>query len=186
MARFEIKTRTPGFTGVAAGISFASGRAVITSDTAAGLAALRYFTEAGYGVSALDDVEVHEVLTRANESPAAEHARLTREIEENQHRLDLNDLREKARALEAEVFKADGAADNVQAPADTQTELLAPPEEKASITEWRKWAVVSGRLTEDEAKAADKPALVNVHGAAYDTERAAQMRSAAEGAGSNG
>lgn len=185
MARFEIKTRTPGFTGVSAGVNFAGGRAVVTSDTQEGLAALRYFAEAGYGVAALDGVEIGEVLTRANESPAAEHARLTREIAANEDRLSLDDLRKKARELEGKVFKADDT-DPVDPALPAQTELLAPPADNAAVGEWRKWVVASGRLTEDDAKAADKPTLVTVHGAAYDAERDARLRATAEGGGSNG
>jgi hypothetical protein len=183
MARFEVKTVLPGYTGVSAGIAFAAGRAVVTSDTAEGLAALYYFKSAGYGIAALDDVEIDEVLSRANESAPAEVARLRRENEELRDRLDLDKLREENRDLNAKVFKAGDAERDEQAQTGgtgtTQVELQAPPADSAGVADWRRWAVDSGRCTPDEAKAMDKAAIQSQHGAAYDAERAAQLKAAA-------
>lgn len=183
MARFEIKTPVPDFTGLVAGVAFAKGRAVITSDTEAGAAALYYFKGAGYGISALDGVEADEVLSRANEAPGAEHARLVRENTELQNRLDLDELRDRNKALQGEVFKTgDASRGEAPAPVVTQAPLLAPPADGASQAAWRKWAVDSGRVPEDEAKILEKATIQAVHGAAYDEERAARLRAdAADG-----
>lgn len=182
--RFEVSTRVANYTGVSAGIAFAKGRAVVTSDTAEGLAALYYFKTQGYGIAALDGVEVDEVLSRANESPDAEHTRLLMENRSLKNRLELDDLRKENEKLHAQVFKADDAQRGegeaqTGAAGTTQVELKAPPQESASVTEWRKWAVDSGRATPDQAKAMDKPAIIAQHGAAYDTERAEQLKAAA-------
>jgi hypothetical protein len=185
MARFEIKTQVPNWNGVSAGVAFANGRAVITSDTSAGLAALSYFKQAGYGIAPIDADGVDEVLARANEDPTSEHARLTAEIEAKENRLKLGELRSRNKALDEEIFKAD--ADERAAEADdaqggkvktTQADLLAPPADTASVGDWRKWAVESGRATESEAKAMDKASIITTHGAAYDAERDAQLRAA--------
>lgn len=183
MARFEIKTITPNWNGTSGGVQFANGRAVITSDTGAGLAALSYFKQAGYGIAPLDGEGVDEILARANEDPTAEHARLTAEIASKENRLRLGELRERSRALDDEIFKADAKAAEREDTQDgkvktTQGELLAPPAESAPAAEWRKWAVDSGRATEDEAKAMDKAAIVKQHGSAYDAERDAQLKAA--------
>jgi hypothetical protein len=185
MSRFEIKTITPNWNGTSAGIQFANGRAVITSDTTAGLAALSYFKQAGYGIAALDADGVDEVLARANEDPTSEHARLTAEIEAKENRLKLGELRDRNKALDDEIFKADEKArtaetDETQAgkPKTTQVDLLAPPAEGANAAAWRKWAVDSGRMTEADAKAASKESIVAQHGAAYDSERDAQLKAA--------
>jgi|ERR1044071_658223 hypothetical protein len=185
MARFEIKTPVQFFTGDVAGIAFAKGRAVVTSDTDAGLRALYYFKQAGYGIAALDDVEVDEVLNRANESAPSEVARLRAENQELQDRLDLDKLREENKRLQEQVFKRNG--DDAEAQAgekpSTQPPLLAPPSETASQAQWRKWAVDAGRVTEDEAKQLDKATLMSVHGAAYDEERAARLKADAASEG---
>lgn len=184
MARFEIKTRTPNWNGTSAGIQFANGRAVITSDTSAGLAALSYFKQAGYGIAALDADDVDEVLARANEDPTSEHARLIAEIAAKENRLKLGELRDRNKALDEEIFKANAKAAETGDDAQTgkvkttQGELLAPPADTAPVGEWRKWAVESGRATESEAKAMDKPTLIAQHGSAYDAEREAQLRQA--------
>jgi hypothetical protein len=185
MARFEIKTRVPNWNGTSAGVQFANGRAVITSDTSAGLAALSYFRSQGYGIAALDTDEVDEVLARANEDPTSEFARLTAEIEAKENRLKLAELRDRNKALDDEIFKADQATaaaetDDAQAgkPKTTQVDLLAPPADSAGVAEWRKWAVESGRATEAEAGAMSKSAIIAQHGAAYDAERDAQLKAA--------
>lgn len=186
--RFEVSTKVANYTGVSAGIAFAKGRAVVTSDTAEGLAALYYFKTQGYGIAALDGVEVDEVLSRANESPDAEHTRLLQENRSLKNRLELDSLREENQKLHAKVFKVDDAdAQRGEGDSETQTgatgttqvELKAPPQESASVTEWRKWAIDSGRATPDQAKAMDKPAIIAQHGAAYDAERAEQLKAAA-------
>lgn len=184
MARFEVNAPVASFTGVSAGIAFARGRAVVTSDTAEGLAALYYFKTQGYGIAALDGVEVDEVLTRANESPDAEHARLLQENRTLENRLELDELRKKNEALHAKVFKVDDA-ERGEGDAQTgktgsaQVELQAPPQESAGVADWRKWAVESGRATPEEAKAMDKPTIIAQHGAAYDAERAELLKAAA-------
>lgn len=187
MARFEIKTPVPSWNGVSAGVAFANGRAVITSDTASGLAALRYFRESGYGIAPLDEPGVDEVLVRANEDPQAEHARLVSEIRGKEARLELDELRARNKELDDKVFKADStsAEDEPQTGnvGGTQPELLAPPAESAGVGAWRTWAVDSGRVTADEAKTLDKATIVDVHGSAYDSERAAQLKLAAEQGG---
>lgn len=178
MARFEIKTPVPFFTGEVAGIAFAKGRAVVTSDTDAGLRALYYFKQAGYGVAPLDDVEIDEVLNRANESAPSEVARLKAENQELQDRLDLDKLRADNRALQEKVFKADEKSNETQAgeKPTTQPPLLAPPADNANQATWRRWAIDAGRVTEDEAKSLDKATIQSVHGAAYDEERAARLQ----------
>jgi hypothetical protein len=183
MARFEIKTVTPNWNGTSAGIQFANGRAVVTSDTNAGLAALSYFKQAGYGIAALDTDGVDEVLARANEDPNSEHARLTAEIAAKENRLKLGELRDRNKVLDEQIFKADAeqrAAEGDDAQAGkvktTQADLVAPPADSAGVAEWRKWVVESGRATESEAKAMDKPTIITTHGAAYDAERDAQLR----------
>lgn len=190
MARFEIKTKVPNWTGVSAGVSFASGRAVITSDTQAGLAALAYFHSAGYGIAELDGVSVNEVLTRANESPDVEFRRLTAEIATKENRLQLETLRERNRALDAQVFKVADTTDlavltpsevSAQggAPQTTQVELKAPPADNAPVVAWRNWAVKSGRATEDQVKVMSKEDIATKYGAEYDAERDAQLKLAA-------
>jgi hypothetical protein len=181
MSRFEIKTVTPNWNGTSAGIQFANGRAVVTSDTTAGLAALSYFKTAGYGIAALDADGVDEVLARANEDPTSEHARLTAEIAAKENRLELGKLRDRNKSLDEQIFKAETKSDDAQAgkPKTTQVELLAPPTDTAGVAEWRKWAVESGRATESEAKAMDKPTIITQHGSAYDAERDVQLRQAA-------
>jgi len=83
MARFEISAPTPGYKGESvAGVMFSDGKAVVTSDTDQGLRALAYFRSAGYGILALDDTAVDDVLQRGNETPEQESARLDREIEQ--------------------------------------------------------------------------------------------------------
>jgi hypothetical protein len=178
MARFEVKTPVQFFTGEVAGITFAKGRAVVTSDTDAGLRALYYFKQQGYGIVGLDEVEVDEVLNRANESAASEVVRLKRENDELKDRLDLDKLREENRKLQEQVFKRDEKDSEAQAGEEptTQPPLLAPPSETASQAQWRKWAVDAGRVTEEEAKSLDKATIISVHGAAYDEERAARLR----------
>jgi hypothetical protein len=185
MSRFEIKTIVPNWNGTSAGIQFANGRAVITSDTAAGLAALSYFKQAGYGIAPLDSEGPDEILARANEDPNAEHARLTAEIVAKENRLKLGELRDRSKALDEKIFSADAKAaekngDEAQpgAPKTTQADLLAPPADSAGVAEWRKWAVESGRATEAEAKALDKNAVIAQHGSAYDAERDAQLKAA--------
>jgi hypothetical protein len=184
MARFEVSAPVASFTGISAGVAFARGRAVVTSDTAEGLAALYYFKQAGYGIAALDGVEVDDVLSRANESPDAEHTRLLQENRSLKNRLELDDLRKENEKLHAQVFKVTdderGEGDaQTGATGTTQVELQAPPQESASVTEWRKWVVDSGRGTAEQAKAMDKPAIIAQHGAAYDAERAEQLKAAA-------
>lgn len=190
MSRFEIKTPVPNYTGRVAGVTFADGRAVITSDTEAGLSALNYFKAQGYGIAALDREGVDEVLTRANEDPAAEHARLSAEIESKKQRLDLDNLRRQNEDLDAKLFKAHEASGDgeVQAGegATTQPPLTAPPADSASVTEWRKWAVDSGRATPEQAKTMDRAAIQAEHGAAYDRERAARLQADAANAEVNG
>jgi hypothetical protein len=181
MSRFEVKTPVPFYTGRVAGISFAEGRAVVTSDTDEGMKALYYFKTAGYGVAGLDDVEIDEVLARGNEDATAEHARLSRENTELENRLELDELRKKHEALQAKVFKRDGSDEDEAQPGDelratTQPPLLEPPVETASQSVWRKWAVDSGRVTADEARTLDKNTIVETHGAAYDRERAARLK----------
>jgi hypothetical protein len=184
MSRFEVKTPEAFWTGISAGISFAQGRAVVTSDTDAGLRALYYFAQSGYGIAPLDGVEIGEVLARANEDGLAEHARLTRENEELKARLDVKKLREENERLSAEVFKTEGEQDaQAGEPATTQPPLQAPPAENAGVREWRKWAVESGRATEEEANGMDKATIMSVHGAAYDEERAARLRADAANGG---
>lgn len=179
MSRFEVKTPVQFFTGDVAGIAFAKGRAVVTSDTDAGIRALYYFKQAGYGIAALDGVEIDEVLNRANESAGGEVARLKAENRELQDRLDLEQLREENKALQAKVFKADeaerGEAQAGEKPT-TQPPLQAPPAEQAGVGAWRTWAVESGRATEDEVKSQDKATLIATYGAAYDEERAARLK----------
>jgi hypothetical protein len=185
MSRFEVKTPVAFFTGDVAGIAFAKGRAVVTSDTDAGIRALYYFKQAGYGIAALDDADIDEVLNRANESAPSEVARLRRENEELQDRLDLDKLRADNRALQDKVFKADEKSGGAQAGEEptTQPPLLAPPADNASQAAWRKWAVDAGRVTEDEARSLDKATLQDVHGAAYDSERAARLQADAASEG---
>lgn len=185
MARFEIKTTVPNWNGVSAGVAFANGRAVITSDTPGGLAALSYFKQAGYGIAPLDSDGVDAVLARANEDPTAEHARLTAEIVSKRNRLELDKLRDESKQLDEKIFKADAErAETDEKPAADEGELLAPPAETAGVAEWRKWAIDSGRASEDEARAMDKTAIVKQYGSAYDAERDAQLKaSAATGQG---
>ncbi len=184
MSRFEIKTPEPEWTGVVAGITFAAGRAVVTSDTDAGIRALYYFKQAGYGIAGLDDVEIDEVLSRANEDALSEHARLTRENEGLKARLEVKKLREENERLNAQVFKQEGdQGTQAGEPAVTQPPLQAPPSETANQAAWRKWAVESGRATKEEADAMDKATIISVHGAAYDEERAARLRADAANGG---
>ncbi len=187
MARFEVKTPVPFYTGKVAGVAFAEGRAVVTSDTDEGLKALYYFRSQGYGIAGLDDVRVDEVLARANEDASSEHERLTRDNARLKNRLELDDLRKENEALQAKVFKAkvfkaDGgetqAGDELRGA--TQPPLLEPPVETAPVGAWRTWAVDSGRVTADEAKTLSKGDIIEQHGAAYDRERAARLQADGE------
>jgi hypothetical protein len=117
MARFEITTPAPGFTGESRGIAFQQGKAVVTSDTKDGLSALTYFYGAGYGVLPLDGVTAAEIVQRGNESPEEEAARLDREIAELDARRSLDDKRAKRDALYREVY-GDEAADAREAAAE--------------------------------------------------------------------
>ncbi len=209
MARFEITTPAPGFTGESRGIAFQQGKAVITSDTKDGLSALTYFYGAGYGVLPLDGVTAAEIVQRGNESPEEEAARLDREIAELEARQSLDDKRAKRDALYRDVY-GDEAADARQAaaePVDEMTtlttgtaptvataaagdpgiepseqgegassELLVPPAGNASVDEWRKWAVDSGRAQESDVSGMSRTAIQQRYGAEYDAEREAQLK----------
>jgi hypothetical protein len=107
MARFEITTPVADYNGFSAGVNFTAGKAVVTSDTQAGMSALAYFRGAGYGILALDEVLVDEVLNRANEDPATEAARLRREIADLEDRESLDELRERRAELYAKVYGED-------------------------------------------------------------------------------
>lgn len=107
MARFEISTPVADYTGMSAGINFTAGKAIVSSDTQAGMSALGYFRQAGYGILALDEVAVDEVLTRANEAPATEVARLKREIAELEDRQSIENLRKRRADLHREVYGVD-------------------------------------------------------------------------------
>jgi hypothetical protein len=111
MARFEITTPVADYNGFSAGINFTGGKAVVSSDTQAGMSALAYFRGAGYGILALDEVLVDEVLNRANEDPATEAARLRREIADLEDRESLDDLRRRRDDLHAKVYGDDADPD---------------------------------------------------------------------------
>ncbi len=107
MARFEITTPVADYNGQSAGVQFAEGRATVTSDTQAGISALRYFREAGYGIRARDELGVDEVLNRANETPEDEATRLRREIAALKDRRSIDELRAERNELYREVYGAD-------------------------------------------------------------------------------
>lgn len=107
MSRFEITTPVADYNGYSAGINFTAGKAVVTSDTQAGMSALGYFRQAGYGILALDELGVDEVLSRGNEDPTAEATRLRREISELENRESLDELRKRRAELHAKVYGED-------------------------------------------------------------------------------
>ncbi len=213
MARFEITAPVADFNGFSAGVNFTAGRAVVTSDTQVGMSALAYFRGAGYGIKALDEVLVDEVLARANEDPATEARRLRREIADLENRLDLDELRRRRAELHREVYGEDdphevgpveteprqggeasisatlspGAANYAEGdlPARHGWRMLAPPAENAPVAEWRTWVVDSGRATADEVKSTPKAEIIATHGAAYDRDREAQLTATDGGEGGN-
>lgn len=130
MARFEISTPVADYNGFSAGINFTAGKAVVSSDTQAGMSALAYFRQAGYGILALDEPTVDEVLTRANEDPATEAARLRREIAELENRESLDELRSRRDELHRKVYGVDDphadAAPAVAAPRQEGETEISP------------------------------------------------------------
>lgn len=208
MGRYEIRSPNRAYRGESAGIMFQDGVAVATSDTAAGMSALMYFRAAGYGILSLDDASpIDEVLQRGNETPEQEAARLDHEIEalkardslegKRRERDDLYrkvygddaaDAREQAATPSmltgiAPVVLTDPAGDDQIAPGEqgegAKSELLAPPSHNAGVGEWRKWAVDSGRSTENEVSSMSRTELQNTFGADYDRDREAQLKGGA-------
>lgn len=210
MARFEISAPVANFNGFSAGVAFTDGKAVITSDTDKGLAALGYFRGAGYGIRALDEVRVDEVLVRSNEDPSTEAARLRREIDELETRLELDNLRRRRDELHREVYgdedphavgpdESPRQAGEAEIPATLspgstnaaegdlpaeQAELLAPPMETAPVAEWRAWAVAAKRATPEQvASPVSKADIIATYGAAYDRDREAQLSAGSDEGG---
>jgi hypothetical protein len=208
MARFEITTPVADYNGMSAGVNFTAGRAVISSDTQAGLTALAYFRGAGYGIFAMDELTADEVLNRANEDPTTEAERLRREIAALETRESLDELRARRAELHRKVYGEEdphadlpgpatprqegeagiqatlspGAANYAEgdAPAQQQGgELLAPPADNAPVSEWRTWAVDSKRAKAEDVKSMPKGELQSTFGAAYDRDREAQLQAEA-------
>lgn len=209
MARFEITTPVADYNGFSAGVNFTAGKAVVTSDTQAGLSALAYFRGAGYGILALDEVLVDEVLNRANEDPVTEAARLRREIADLETRESLDELRERRAELHRKVYGEDdphavaavdqprqegeaeiqaslspGAANYAEGDVPAEGELLAPPLETEGVAAWRAWAVDSRRATAEQVAApVTKAEIIATYGAAYDRDREAQLSAGSDESG---
>lgn len=197
---FKINTPIPGFTGIGAGeVGFLNGEATIDADTPRGLAALHYFTGAGYRVEAIDhDRDASDVLRTSGAEPAVEARALRLEIAALKDARELEALRQERDTLRAEVEgdNADtappaktatqqgegasltpGVAD--AAPDASQRELLAPPAEGAPVAEWREWVAKSERATADDVATTPRTELIKVYGAQYDADRAAQLEGSA-------
>lgn len=198
MARFEVRTPVIGYNGLSvSGVVFTNGAAVVTSDTDDGLRALAYFKGAGYGILALDEHGIDDVLAAANASPEAEAARLRAEIRGLKDRQQLDELRAERDKLRADVFGTEpeapagegatftpgaGAAEPAipsAAGGASEQQLLAPPAESAPVAEWRAWAVASGRASEEDVAKAPRAEVIATYGTAYDRDRDEQLKGGA-------